>query len=77
MRIDTEGRRIGLSMKSDGGEDTDFELPDEYKTESSLKVGQNIVGLASAFDEAFATGGEEWSPGDDPAKKDGSEEESK
>ncbi len=77
VRIDTEGRRIGLSMKSDGGEDTDFELPDEYKTESSLKVGQNIVGLASAFDEAFATGGEEWSPGDDPAKKDGSEEESK
>lgn len=77
VRIDTEGRRIGLSMKSDGGEDTDFELPDEYKTESSLKVGQNIVGLASAFDEAFATGGEEWSPGDDSAKKDDSEEESK
>ena len=77
VRIDTEGRRIGLSMKSDGGEDTDFELPDEYKTESSLKVGQNIVGLASAFDEAFATGGEEWSPGDDSAKTEKSEEESK
>ena len=77
VRIDTEGRRIGLSMKSDGGEDTDFELPDEYKTESSLKVGQNIVGLASAFDEAFATGGEEWSPGDDSAKKEDSEEKSK
>lgn len=77
VRIDTEGRRIGLSMKSDGGEDTDFELPDEYKTESSLEVGQNIVGLASAFDEAFATGGEEWSPGDDSAKTEKSEEESK
>ncbi|NLB69406.1 MAG: 30S ribosomal protein S1 [Lentisphaerae bacterium] len=68
VRIDPEERRIGLSMKSDGGEDLDFEIPEEYKAESSLKAGQNIVGLASAFDEAFATGGEEWSPSDDASE---------
>ncbi len=65
VRIDRDERRIGLSMKAQGGEDEDFEIPAEYKTEQSLRVGQNIVGLASAFDEAFATGGEEWTPGDD------------
>ena len=38
-------------------------MPEEYKGDAdSLKVGQNIVGLASAFDEAFASGGEEWKP---------------
>ncbi len=65
VRIDRDERRIGLSMKAQGGEDEDFEIPAEYKTEQSLRVGQNIVGLASAFDEAFATGGEEWTPGED------------
>ena len=49
-------------MKANGGEDVDFELPPEYKDDSALRVGQNIVGLASAFDEAFAGGGEEWTP---------------
>ncbi|MCL1856428.1 MAG: 30S ribosomal protein S1 [Kiritimatiellaeota bacterium] len=62
VKIDRDDRRIGLSMKANGGEDVDFELPPEYKDDSSLRVGQNIVGLASAFDEAFASGGEEWTP---------------
>ena len=65
VRIDRDERRIGLSMKAQGGEDEDFEIPDEYKTEPSLRVGQNIVGLASAFDEAFSAGGEEWAPGEE------------
>ena len=69
VRIDRDERRIGLSMKAQGGEDEDFEIPAEYKNESSLRVGQNIVGLASAFDEAFASGGEEWTPGDKGEKK--------
>ena len=67
VKIDRDDRRIGLSMKANGGEDVDFELPPEYKDDSALRVGQNIVGLASAFDEAFASGGEEWTPS---AKKD-------
>ena len=69
VRIDRDERRIGLSMKAQGGEDADFEIPAEYKTEPALKVGQNIVGLASAFDEAFASGGEEWSPGQEGEDK--------
>ncbi len=72
VRIDRDERRIGLSLKDSGGEDVDFELPEEYKGDASLRVGQNIVGLASAFDEAFASGGEEWNPGqkDEDAKTD-------
>ena len=71
VRIDSDERRIGLSLKAAGGEDEDFEIPAEYKTDHSLRAGQNIVGLASAFDEAFASGGEEWTPGgsDEEAKK--------
>lgn len=60
VKIDRDERRIGLSLKASGGEDEDFEIPAEYKDE--LRSGQNIVGLASAFDEAFASGGEEWTP---------------
>ena len=67
VRIDREERRIGLSLRPAGEatpeeEAAAFDLPPEYKNEApgSLKAGQNIVGLASAFDEAF--GGEEWSP---------------
>ena len=65
VKIDREERRIGLSLKpASEGEDEDFELPPEYKGDGGLKAGENIVGLASAFDEAFAMqGGEEWQPG--------------
>jgi len=63
VKIDRDDRRIGLSLKASGGEDVNFEIPAEYKNDQALRVGQNIVGLASAFDEAFALGGEEWNPG--------------
>ena len=76
VRIDREERRIGLSLRPAGEatpeeEAAAFDLPEEYKGEgpAGLKAGQNIVGLASAFDQAF--GGEEWSPdssADEPAK---------
>lgn len=69
VRIDREERRIGLSMKAQGEEEADFELPADFKAEPTLKVGQNIVGLASAFDEAFASGGEEWTPGNEATEE--------
>ena len=61
VRIDSDERRIGLSLKAQGGEDEHFEIPAEYSTESGLRADQNIVGLASAFDEVFSTT-EEWTP---------------
>ena len=78
VKIDRDERRIGLSMKSSGGEDEDYDIPEEYKI-SQLKSGQNIVGLASAFDEAFSGGGEEWTPGrkgEEPKSEDSDSAES-
>ena len=71
VRIDRDERRIGLSLREKNDAEADFPMPEEYKSEQSLKAGQNIVGLASAFDQAF--GGEEWTPEATPAdeKKDG------
>ena len=61
VRIDSDERRIGLSIKAvDMDESQIAELSKEITTES-LKPGENIVGLASAFDEAFAQS-EEWQP---------------
>ena len=70
VRIDRDERRIGLSLREKNDAEADFPMPEEYKNEQSLKAGQNIVGLASAFDQAF--GGEEWTPEAAPAdeKKD-------
>ena len=70
VRIDRDERRIGLSLREKNDAEADFPMPEEYKSEQSLKAGQNIVGLASAFDQAF--GGEEWTPEAAPAdeKKD-------
>ena len=61
VRIDSDERRIGLSLKAQGGEDEDFEIPAEYASEQGLRADQDIVGLASAFDEAFSST-EEWTP---------------
>ena len=38
-------------------------------SQTDLKPGENLVGLASAFDDAFAQS-EEWRPGGDKEKKD-------
>ena len=66
VRIDRDERRIGLSLREQNAAEADFQMPEEYKgAGSGLKAGQNIVGLASAFDEAFAAGGEEWAPDTD------------
>ena len=71
VRIDREERRIGLSLREANEGEADFPMPEEYVGDGGLKAGQNIVGLASAFDQAF--GGEEWTPEAAPAdeKKDG------
>ena len=67
VRIDRDERRIGLSLREKNDAEADFPMPEEYKSEQSLKAGQNIVGLASAFDQAF--GGEEWTPEAAPAEE--------
>ena len=61
VRIDREERRIGLSIKAASMDEEDMEIPEEILVD--LKPGENMVGLASAFDEAL--GGEEWRPGED------------
>ena len=72
VKIDRDERRIGLSIKAVNM--TEGELK-ELTTEvgaADLKPGENLVGLAAAFDDAFAQS-EEWHPGadkaDDKAKK--------
>ncbi|MBQ6102199.1 MAG: 30S ribosomal protein S1 [Kiritimatiellae bacterium] len=67
VRIDRDERRIGLSLREKNDAEADFPMPEEYKSEQSLKAGQNSVGLASAFDQAF--GGEEWTPEAAPAEE--------
>jgi len=64
VKVDRAERRIGLSIKA-------AELPDEEFTRhqdeilEGLRPGEDMVGLASAFDEALGVGddGEEWRPG--------------
>ena len=68
VRIDREERRIGLSLKTaDLEEGAEFEMPADMPAD--LRRGENMVGLASAFDEAFSVGGEEWSPGEQQEEK--------
>ena len=67
VKIDREERRIGLSIKAvTMGEHEVAELTREM-SQVDLKPGENLVGLASAFDDAFAQS-EEWRPGDSKAK---------
>ena len=69
VKIDREERRIGLSIKAvTMGETEVAELTREL-SQTDLKPGENLVGLASAFDDAFAQS-EEWRPG---AKKEEAE----
>ena len=63
VRVDGGDRRIGLSIKAvDMSDDEVQALSKEIGAEEpTIKPGENLVGLASAFDEAFAQS-EEWSP---------------
>ncbi len=69
VKIDREERRIGLSIRAvTMGEAEVAELTRELSV-TDLKPGENLVGLASAFDDAFAQS-EEWRPGADKEKRD-------
>ena len=65
VRIDSDERRIGLSIKAvDMDEEAIAALSKEISVgQSDLKPGENLVGLAAAFDDAFAQQSEEWQPG--------------
>jgi small subunit ribosomal protein S1 len=71
VRIDRAERRIGLSMTAALISDDEFANKKEELLES-LRPGEDMVGLASAFDEAFGaseTAGEEWRPGTSSEKE--------
>ncbi|MDD2599504.1 MAG: 30S ribosomal protein S1 [Kiritimatiellae bacterium] len=65
VKIDSEERRIGLSIKAVNMDETEIEELTRDFNVSDLKPGENLVGLAAAFDDAFAQSeSEEWHPGD-------------
>lgn len=62
VKIDRDERRIGLSIKALSlSEDEIAELTRDLNN-TDLKPGEHLVGLAAAFDDAFAQS-EEWQPG--------------
>ncbi len=66
VRIDRNERRIGLSIKAVSMPEEDF-LKQADDIMDGLRPGEDMVGLASAFDEALGNAGvmpEEWHPGD-------------
>ena len=73
VRIDKDERRIGLSIKAvDMPEEEVEALTKEFSSQpTDLKPGENLVGLAAAFEDAFAQS-EEWQPGakDEEKKED-------
>ena len=64
VRVDRAERRIGLSMRAVAMADEEFSQQQEQIAADGLRPGEDMVGLASAFDEAF---GEEWTPGQESA----------
>ncbi|MDA3923391.1 MAG: 30S ribosomal protein S1 [Kiritimatiellae bacterium] len=65
VKIDSEERRIGLSIKAVNMDETEVEELTRDLNVIDLKPGENLVGLAAAFDDAFAQSeSEEWHPGD-------------
>jgi small subunit ribosomal protein S1 len=62
VKIDREERRIGLSIKAVTMNETQIAELTRDLNITDLKPGENLVGLAAAFDDAFAQS-EEWRPG--------------
>jgi len=62
VKIDREERRIGLSIRAVTMGDAEVAELTRELSQTDLKPGENLVGLASAFDDAFAQS-EEWRPG--------------
>ncbi|OVE76726.1 30S ribosomal protein S1, partial [bacterium E08(2017)] len=66
VKIDREERRIGLSIKAMTMPEEEF-VQEAEDILDGLRPGEDMVGLASAFDEALGNAGmmqEEWHPGD-------------
>ena len=62
VRIDRDDRRIGLSIRAMNMSEGEIESLSKELSQTDLKPGENLVGLAAAFDDAFAQS-EEWQPG--------------
>ena len=63
VRIDRDERRIGLSIRAVDMDESEIEALSKELGQVELKPGENLVGLAAAFDDAFAQS-EEWQPGE-------------
>ena len=63
VRIDRDERRIGLSIRAVDMDESEIEALSKELSQVELKPGENLVGLAAAFDDAFAQS-EEWQPGE-------------
>jgi small subunit ribosomal protein S1 len=62
VKIDRDERRIGLSIKALTMNETQMAELTRDLSVTDLKPGEHLVGLAAAFDDAFAQS-EEWRPG--------------
>ena len=63
IKIDPIERRIGLSIKAASMPEEEFVVKDDMLT--GLKPGEDLVDLASAFDEAFGLAeNQDWRPGE-------------
>lgn len=62
VKIDPEERRIGLSIKAVAMNESQVEELSRDFNAASMQAGDNLGGLASAFEDAFAQS-EEWQPG--------------
>ncbi len=62
VKIDRDERRIGLSIKAVTMNESQIAELTRDLSITDLKPGENLVGLAAAFDDAFAQS-EEWHPG--------------
>jgi len=62
VKIDRDERRIGLSIKAMTMDETELAAMAKELNQVDLKPGEHLVGLAAAFDDAFAQS-EEWRPG--------------
>ncbi|MDD4101249.1 MAG: S1 RNA-binding domain-containing protein, partial [Kiritimatiellae bacterium] len=62
VKIDRDDRRIGLSIKAVSMDENQIAELTRDLSSDDLKPGENLVGLAAAFDDAFAQS-EEWRPG--------------
>ncbi len=64
VKIDRDERRIGLSIKAVNMNEEEIAEMARELNNPDLKPGEHLVGLAAAFNDAFAQV-EEWQPGSD------------